>query len=1249
MKKHHLLPFFYILTAFCLNTSLVYSQEYIPDYYSEAGGSSKRSYTQDSQNEYVDPFSGGLNLSVNDMVIPGNGGLDIVIKRTYRALSIPVGFLGAGGDRLGSRKITGVGWDLHFGRIWVNSNFIACGAANNQVNSDQNPVLELSDGSKKVLVKSQNSQTGSNYTLITKDMWAAKCVNSKFVVYAPNGTEYEFGFRHGNIWNVTKITDTSSNTLTFSYKSSSSTQYPILDVIDASDGRKVTFEYDNATNANALLVKVKASNRTVEYDYTNLSINSFYQYLTEVTDPEGRKWEYDYDDDSSSVGAYNITKATSPTGLETSYSYQNIQFHEPPFTRPVTVLSTKSLKDNADNNSGTWTYTFTPSTSTTFDITQVVTPTGCEKYEHIGYNNVSSTVGVWSVGSLHQKRTFNHTNCSESSLLQTETYTWTPLKISTQQERQHQGNWQDLGTFMAVQSEAVIKRDGTEYTTTYTDFDDYGSPKTITESGQSNKVSELTYHNDTTNWIVKLPLKETVSESGSAPKVVSVDRTYNTKGQLTEVKNFGVSTKYTYTASGDIDKIKDALDRETNVFSNYFRGIAKTENRPENITLTRTVDYFGNVQSETNGRGHKTDYTYDKLNRLTGITTPRADDDISISWSHNTGPLGPTIPKGTKRTLTRGDFVEEKEFNSANLLVSHSAGGLTNFYESDILGRRTFESNPTFGSSSSTGRSMTYDVLGRLKKLTHADSKKVEYTYKSNNTVDISDELDQVTTYSYRSFGNPDDKNLINISAPEALTTVISRDLFGNLTEVEQNGLKRTYGYNSNYYLTSIDNPETGVTTYGRDLVGNLTSKKIGATGDETTYDYDDLNRLYFITYGSGQAPNELYNYDKNSNILNVTKGSSLWNYSYDENDNLTQEELSFTDTTPNPTYAIQYAYNSRDQLGVITYPSGNSIDYAPNNIGRPTKVGSFITSLSYFPNGHIDSYTASNGHTTSYVQNARLFNTSHTVAKTVGGNLIHRSYDYDDIGNITSITDNLNATNTKTMTYDGINRLKTANGAWGAGTFNYNKSGDITSKQLGSESFTYTYDTTNNQLTGVSGGRTYNFSYDNAGNITSDGEHSYSYQEDGNLVSVDGGEVTYYYDANKRRLLTNRNGQQILSLYSKAGQLMYTKNLSTLDEADHIYLNNQLVVKREYCTADSDYDGISDCTERKWGLNSNYSDDASQDIDGDGITNRQESIVGSNLMVQDIDSDLDGTPDQFDSEPNFNPAILDILRSLKD
>src|SRR5205823_8198211 len=115
-----------------------------------------------------DPYAGQLHLHSQDLVLRGNGGLDIVINRTYHSLH-------KYDDRLegvSGKNVTGLGWDINFGRVWPGPNLSFFSNANNSTrtscrltgtNVSSNPVLELPDGSRRVLVSTSSGTTTHAY------------------------------------------------------------------------------------------------------------------------------------------------------------------------------------------------------------------------------------------------------------------------------------------------------------------------------------------------------------------------------------------------------------------------------------------------------------------------------------------------------------------------------------------------------------------------------------------------------------------------------------------------------------------------------------------------------------------------------------------------------------------------------------------------------------------------------------------------------------------------------------------------------------------------------------------------------------------------------------------------------------------------------------------------------------------------------------------------------------------------------
>jgi hypothetical protein len=173
----------------------------MPDYYSEPGINNFRDYNAQNNYEMVDPFTGKLQLSHTDILIPGNGGLDLKVTRSYTS-----------GNRSGS-------WVMHFGYVYRNSATTPICAKGLQVSNKTNPVLVLPDGSTQILSDSDSAE----YLFISNQHWKSTCATNGngLIVTSPEGTVYEMTYSASNssqsIYYVQKITDKNANTILVNY------------------------------------------------------------------------------------------------------------------------------------------------------------------------------------------------------------------------------------------------------------------------------------------------------------------------------------------------------------------------------------------------------------------------------------------------------------------------------------------------------------------------------------------------------------------------------------------------------------------------------------------------------------------------------------------------------------------------------------------------------------------------------------------------------------------------------------------------------------------------------------------------------------------------------------------------------------------------------------------------------------------------------------------------------------------------
>lgn len=624
----------------------------------------------------------------------------------------------------------------------------------------------------------------------------------------------------------------------------------------------------------------------------------------------------------------------------------------------------------------------------------------------------------------------------------------------------------------------------------------------------------------------------------------------------------GVTTSFTYTATGDLETRTNARGFVTR-YSDYKRGIPRkevhAEGRAESVTITREVDDLGCVTSETDGEGNKILYGRDASCRLTSITPAKSGSESStVVYENYSSASSPET-----HTLTRGDFKEIKKFDGFGRLVEQTAGGVKRTWTYDALGRKTFESYPVAASATPTiGTTFAYDALDRPTRATHADGSFVKYEYQASPTgapqTKITDERGNVITHTFRAFGSPGTAELMEISTPVADANItLKRNVKGQVTEVKQGGLTRSYVYDSRYYLTSVVNPETGTTTYGRDALDNITSVKVGEA-QATYFDLDGLGQLTAIRYPDA-TKNASQTWAKNGMRKTASNAAGSWAWEYDANKNMTQEKLE----VGGHSFATDYAYDGNDHLKQISYPKkGSVLDLAPDVLGRPTKVGGYVSAISYHPSGLIQSMTYANGVVTAMTPDSRQRPATIKVGKGGGEAYAGLAVGYDNANNVSTVADSANASNNRSYGYDGIDRMTSVGYAGQSYPISYDGAGNITRQSFGGV-LDYVYDKTSNRLTSTTGVKAGSYSYDARGNITSNGSIAFQYDDNSRLICAKCGapdQITYDYDALGMRLSRTKGGQTTYQIYRGNGDLLMEFNTATNQRQEHIYLNGQKI-----------------------------------------------------------------------------------------
>ncbi|MDA8412574.1 MAG: choice-of-anchor D domain-containing protein [Desulfobacteraceae bacterium] len=1157
--------------------------------------------TYDAITEHIDPFSGNMLIVHTDLKLPGKGGLDVTLNRSYNSLiygrrdntSFPA-FVG-GYDK----SPLGPGWSMHMG-------ILRSPPAMSDVNYPltmtwgNNPVFELPDGTKQIFYPAPSDNT----RMVSKDFWRLKTLkiydynnHGDWEITAPDGTVYVVtnntaGYRTSNITNVnltnvaqvTSITNaaqTANIVVTYNRTSSDSTIKTITDSL----GRVVTFTYDPATfMLKSISTGTGVDLRTISYEYQAAGA---YKALNKVVLPVGNPWQYDYDT------TYELSDITFPAGGKIKYTYDDKFFNVGGCSVAFRVIWKKDTQSIRGVLGGNWTYSYS-SGGASGDVTTVTAPNGVtETYSYNGWGNTTNG-NVWKVG-LPTTQVFNF-----NGVPQTDSFSWDKPATALSNISVSNMTWGCFGTpitdsavYLPLLTLKGTVRDGksasTPYKTGFSNFNSYGDPQTIVETGDASRTKILTYCTNVTKNIVKgKPASESITGTGGFTGTSTASWTYGTSSppdciNLTKTSMNGVTTDYEYYPKDDIytpygpngGNLKKVTDANGNTMTYEWSNgrISKETNKlPAPFSIFREINVDGTVKSETNGRGvqYKTSYLYDKNLRLTKITPP-----ISGSPSNITDIA--YSPDNSTKTETRGQFVTTYyidgfgrptgSINSKNITTTaaYKAYGVKDYTDSNI------------------GDKTEYDFFGRPTKVTDKDTFSESYNYNvvgNVTTTKVTDKKNLPYYLTYTAFGDPVEKYLMAVKDQNSKITNYSRNILGKLTQTSQTMSTGTvtrsyvYGLYKNLvldlakpaFLVSETNPETGTITYVRDNVGNM-KQRTDASGT-ATYTYDEINRLKKISKN-----NEIidFDYDNANNRTLLSNSTARIDYTYDA----TNRQETKTENIAGKSYLTKYGYTGNDVITKITYPSGRIVDYGINTNNQVTSITNFVNNVSYYTTelsgihaGLPKSYTFNNNNlvTTPTYNNRQLIT---DIAAGTSGSALTAHYEYDSRGNTRVFTSNVGSR--QDFDYDDLSRLTTFTGAWGSGLFEYYDVGNRKTKTVGTASTTYNYNVgnSNNRLDSTTNGEPASYTYNGNGSLLTGiwGGTSYTlgYNAYDNLTSVSSGGITlanYGYDGDGMRVTKTVNGKTTVYHFDQGGNVISETESNGTLLTDFILLNGKLVAK---------------------------------------------------------------------------------------
>ena len=770
----------------------------------------------------------------------------------------------------------------------------------------------------------------------------------------------------------------------------------------------------------------------------------------------------------------------------------------------------------------------------------------------------------------------------------------------------------DLGYRHTPEEFKSISQQGRVFRKSVVGFDDFARPITIVRAtdGAVGRTEQLAYYDHTGVWVLNQLLSTTLAETGWVSE--SNDYDSSTANKMASY-SFGRKTAgFAYNTDGTLARRTDPIDRAT-VFSSYKRGLARAVLFPDGQHESAQIDDSGQITAVTNAAGTTTSYEYDAMGRLAAVLPP-AENGVAYNatiqsfelrnmpeYGLAAGHWRQVVSTGNARTERYFDALWRPVLTRTFDAADEAGTRRVVLRRHDIDGHNTFESyaQRDIGavSESPTGTERAYDTLGRLT-LSRADSERGPLStitrYQDAFRRQVTDPRGKSTTTGFQTFDTPSEDAIADIQSPEGVGTTINRDLLGKPRLITRGGawqgaalsVTRRYVYDDKQRLCKTVEPETGATVQAYDSVSLVAWRASGlalpsdacdsesvGSASKISYVYDPRGRLLTTSYGDG-SPGISRSYTADGLSLTLTANDSTWTYGYNNRRLMVSENI--VGAGQNLSYI--WGINPNGHTQTLRYPGGQVVNHAPNALGEVTQVsvptGNLASNVRYHPNGGIASYTLGNGVVHSESQNVRGL-----PQGWVDSGHIQDTYSYDENGNVLGIVDSLQASRSRSMAYDGLNRLTAANGAWGSAGYDYDPLDNVRYSRVGARELTFAYDGAN-RLTVASGtlpdangtGQYLNttLGYDVNGNVGSRNGRNYNFDIGNRLRnSSDAAGITYYgYDAHGRRTAVSYpDGSLRLQVYSHAGQLLqsiHTGGPGVPSEGNtlHVYLGSRLIAE---------------------------------------------------------------------------------------
>ncbi len=499
-----------------------------------------------------------------------------------------------------------------------------------------------------------------------------------------------------------------------------------------------------------------------------------------------------------------------------------------------------------------------------------------------------------------------------------------------------------------------------------------------------------------------------ISSGVTVTDSVSYNKRGEAIGSIEDVGGLARSTAIAYDAFGRVISRTDGRGLTSTMAYNSFGRLIVSSNAM-NQTQTTAYDAFGRVIMQIDALNKLTSYAYDDSTRTITVTTP---DNVSVSTVKNRHGETLTFTDGNGKVTTYSYNKDGQLLTTQNALNQTTTNAYDNagrlLSVTDTLNRVTSYGYDaanrvvTRTDANNVITRYTFDGQGRQVRVTEAEGKTeqriTDYAYDRNGQVltvtQDPNGLKLTTTYTYDGLGQQVQVAKGTTASPNQQILLYTFDKLGRrISErLDPNGVNLTsqYRYNGNDQVT----------------------RKIDPAGVSTWYVYNNAGRLTNTIDALGGVARTLY--DANGNVTSTVRFATPLASSV---------VAGFGDAV---TSVIPTSNADADQRTLYVYDDVGRVRYTINSRGGVTetvynaagKVAQSITYNQVIP-----------------VATSRTLAETAAALVTANAQGLTTTYVYDDIGQLSSVTDAANKT--ESYTYDAVGNRKTLTNKNGA-VWNY-------------------------------------------------------------------------------------------------------------------------------------------------------------------------------------------------------------------